>query len=116
MSWRSASGYSRSGLLTVLDVGTSKVCCIIARLKPREESQHLPGRTHHIRIAGIGHQKSLGVKSGTVVEIAQKATIKNQGWSSSSAWKARMKRRARLVVKRVEYASIMRNLPSTLAQ
>jgi cell division protein FtsA len=55
--------------LTVLDVGSSKVCCIIARLKPREESPHLPGRTHQVRIIGIGHQKSLGVKSGMVVEL-----------------------------------------------
>jgi cell division protein FtsA len=69
MKWRAASGNSRSGILTVLDVGTSKVCCIIARLKPCEESPHLPGRTHQIRIVGIGHQKSLGVKSGVVVEL-----------------------------------------------
>jgi cell division protein FtsA len=71
MRWRGAiSGASagRSGIVTVLDVGSSKVCCVIARLKPREESQHLPGRTHLIRVLGIGHQKSLGVKSGMVVE------------------------------------------------
>jgi cell division protein FtsA len=69
MKWRAASGHPRSGIITVLDVGSSKVCCVIARLKPREESPHLPGRTHQIRILGIGHQKSLGVKSGVVIEL-----------------------------------------------
>jgi cell division protein FtsA len=63
------SSAARSGVVTVLDVGSSKVCCIIARLKPREESQLLPGRTHRIQVIGIGHQKSQGVKSGVIVDL-----------------------------------------------
>jgi cell division protein FtsA len=59
----------RSGVVTVLDIGSSKVCCIIAKLKPCEESQLLPGRTHRMRVIGIGHQKSHGVKSGVVVDL-----------------------------------------------
>lgn len=59
----------RSGVITVLDVGSSKVCCIIARLKPCEESQALRGRTHQVQVIGIGHQKSQGVKSGVVVDL-----------------------------------------------
>jgi cell division protein FtsA len=59
----------RSGIVTVLDIGSSKICCIIAKLKPCEESQRLPGRTHRMRIIGIGHQKSRGVKSGVVVDL-----------------------------------------------
>jgi cell division protein FtsA len=59
----------RSGVITVLDVGSSKVCCVIARLKPREESQELRGRTHQVQVIGIGHQKSQGVKSGVVVDL-----------------------------------------------
>jgi cell division protein FtsA len=59
----------RSGIVTVLDIGSSKICCIIARLKPCEESQRLPGRTHRMRIIGIGHQRSRGVKSGVVVDL-----------------------------------------------
>ena len=65
---RSASA-GKSGIVTVLDVGTSKVCCIIARLRPRDESALLPGRTHKIQVIGIGHQKSRGVKSGMVVDL-----------------------------------------------
>ncbi|GAB1582472.1 cell division protein FtsA [Phyllobacterium phragmitis] len=59
----------RVRLLTVLDVGSSKVSCVIARLKPREESAFLPGRTHRIEVLGIGHQKSRGVKSGVIVDL-----------------------------------------------
>lgn len=59
----------RSGVITVLDVGSSKVCCVIARLKPCEESQALRGRTHQVQVIGIGHQKSQGVKSGVIVDL-----------------------------------------------
>ena len=72
MSWL-ASGREgtarRSGLVTVLDIGSSKVCCVIARLQPRPDSRLLPGRTHQIQVLGFGHQESRGVKSGVVVDL-----------------------------------------------
>ena len=37
-----------------LDIGSSKICCIIGRLKPCAESERLPGRTHQVRVIGIG--------------------------------------------------------------
>jgi cell division protein FtsA len=63
------NGGKRSGIVTVLDVGSTKISCMIARLTPCEESAHLPGRTHKIEVLGIGHQRSQGVKSGVVVEL-----------------------------------------------
>lgn len=72
MSWvgahKSGAG-RRSGVVTALDVGSSKVCCMIARLRPVEESQLLRGRTHQAQVIGIGHQKSRGVKSGVVSDL-----------------------------------------------
>ena len=59
----------RSHVVTVLDIGSTKVVCMIGRLTPREESEILPNRTHHIQVIGIGHQKSQGVKSGVVVDL-----------------------------------------------
>lgn len=59
----------RPTIVTVLDVGTSKICCLIARLTPRAETAVLPGRTHHIEVLGIGHQRSRGIKSGVVVDL-----------------------------------------------
>lgn len=59
----------RSTIISVLDIGTSKICCLIARLQPREKSYLLPGRSHRIEVLGIGHQRSSGVKSGVVVNL-----------------------------------------------
>lgn len=69
---RGAAG--KSGLITVLDVGSTKVCCIIAKLRPRPESSHLPGRTHEARVIGLGHQKSQGVKSGVIIDLDRAET------------------------------------------
>jgi cell division protein FtsA len=64
----------KSAILSALDVGTSKVVCLIARLEPIEDSDILTGRTHRMRIIGIGHQRSRGVKGGTVVDLASAET------------------------------------------
>jgi cell division protein FtsA len=59
----------KSAILSVLDVGTSKIVCLIARLNPGGASQSLRGRTHRCRILGIGHQRSRGIKGGAVVDM-----------------------------------------------
>jgi cell division protein FtsA len=46
------------GTIGVVDIGTTKVCCFIARNNDSEP-----------QILGIGHQVSRGVKSGVVVDI-----------------------------------------------
>lgn len=65
---------SRSSTVSVLDVGTSKVACIIARLKPAGEGELLAGRTHAIEVIGYGYQQSRGVKSGAVVDLDRAET------------------------------------------
>lgn len=59
----------RPTIVSVLDIGSTKVCCLIARLKPREESRVLPGRTHKIEVLGFAHQRSRGIKSGVVTDL-----------------------------------------------
>ena len=59
----------KSAILSVLDIGTSKIVCLIARLLPMEASDTLRGRTHRCRILGIGHQRSRGIKAGGVVDM-----------------------------------------------
>lgn len=59
----------RSTILSVLDIGTSKVVCLVARLDPVQESDLLRGRTHRARIIGIGHQRSRGLKGGAIVDL-----------------------------------------------
>lgn len=56
----------RNGLIAGLDVGTSKVCCFIARVDGG-----------HLRIVGIGNHASKGVKMGAVVDMeAAEASIR----------------------------------------
>ena len=50
---------SRNKLLTALDVGSSKVCCFIARFVNNDDFE----------IIGIGHQISKGIKAGLVVDM-----------------------------------------------
>lgn len=62
---------NKTAILSALDVGTSKVVCLIARLDPIENSDILSGRTHRMRILGIGHQRSRGIKGGTVIDLTE---------------------------------------------
>jgi cell division protein FtsA len=50
---------TRKGLIAALDIGSSKICCLIAKI---EES----GRA---AVVGIGHQLSRGVKSGAIIDM-----------------------------------------------
>jgi cell division protein FtsA len=59
----------KTAILSALDIGTSKVVCLIARLDPIEAPEALRGRTHRCRILGIGHQRSAGLKGGVIVDL-----------------------------------------------
>ena len=59
----------RTTLLSVLDIGSTKICCTIARLSPRAEGKSLKGRTHTAEIIGFGYGKSAGVKSGVITDL-----------------------------------------------
>lgn len=57
---------SQSGLVTALDIGSSKVACFVAKLEGGSP-----------RVVGIGHQVSRGVRGGNIVDMnaAQEAVI-----------------------------------------
>jgi cell division protein FtsA len=59
----------KSAVLSVLDVGASKIVCLIARLTPMTASDSLRDRTHRCKVLGIGHQRSRGVKAGAIVDL-----------------------------------------------
>lgn len=55
----------RSGTIAALDVGSSKISCFIAKIEPgRLANGHAP-----IRVIGIGHQVSRGIRAGAVVDM-----------------------------------------------
>ena len=55
---------SREKIIAALDIGSSKICCFIARVGE-------DGRPH---VIGIGHQVSQGIKAGTVVDMEETET------------------------------------------
>src|SRR6202171_45230 len=61
----------RTALVASLDIGTSKIACLIARLKPCPPSEALRGRTHAVELIGYSQIQSRGVKAGAVVDLAE---------------------------------------------
>jgi len=59
----------RQRIVAVLDMGTSKVCCLIARATPAPDWLGEQGPATQYQVIGIGHQRALGMKSGTVVHM-----------------------------------------------
>lgn len=59
----------RSAVVAALDVGTSKIVCLIARLVPHPPQEVLQRRSHAVEVLGIGHVRSEGIKAGSVVDI-----------------------------------------------
>ena len=59
---------TRNGLIAVLDVGSTKVCCLIARVPAGKGA----------KIVGIGHQVSNGIRAGAIVDMdAAEASIRS---------------------------------------
>ena len=61
----------RSSVVAALDIGTSKIACFIARLKPLGDEVRPGGRTHSVELIGFGHTRARGIKAGTVIDMAK---------------------------------------------
>ena len=51
----------RNDLITVLDVGTTKICCFVARKNADSRSG--------ARVVGIGHHAANGLRGGVIVDM-----------------------------------------------
>ena len=56
---RNPGSNSESELIAAIDIGTSKICCTIAKVDSPDS----------IRVIGVGHQASKGLKSGNVIDM-----------------------------------------------
>jgi cell division protein FtsA len=54
---------ARAGLVAALDIGSTKICCFIARLDEQR------GQHRAARVVGIGHQAARGVRNGAIVDL-----------------------------------------------
>jgi cell division protein FtsA len=61
----------RSAVVAGLDIGTSKIVCMIARLEPQAPKDVLRRRSHGVRILGFAHTAASGMKAGGVVDLAE---------------------------------------------
>ena len=50
---------TRGGVVAALDVGSTKVCCFIARLEDQG----------NVRVVGVGHQLAAGVRAGAIIDM-----------------------------------------------
>src|SRR5499426_3254518 len=60
---------NRSVLVAALDIGTSKIACLIGRLRPRQPQDGSPLRSHSVEVVGFGHTLARGMKAGTVIDL-----------------------------------------------
>jgi cell division protein FtsA len=61
----------RSAAVAALDIGTSKIVCMIARLEPQAPQEVLRRRSHGVRVLGFSHIAASGMKAGTVVDLTE---------------------------------------------
>ena len=59
----------RRNLVAALDIGSSKISCLIA--EPVAAKHRMPGGAERIslRVLGVGHQLSRGVRSGAIINV-----------------------------------------------
>jgi cell division protein FtsA len=60
---------NRSAVVAALDVGTSKIVCLIARLEPQTPRDVLRRRSHGVKLIGFGHTAARGMKAGGVIDL-----------------------------------------------
>lgn len=58
---RQPGRYSDPSVIGTIDIGTNKVCCVIAAVDAQGQ----------LMLAGLGHQRSRGVKSGMIVDALE---------------------------------------------
>ena len=61
----------RSAVVAALDIGTSKIVCMIARLQPQAPQDVLRRRSHGVRVLGFAHTAASGMKGGSVVDLQE---------------------------------------------
>src|ERR1700681_4559621 len=61
----------RTAVVAALDIGTSKIVCMIAKLEPQAPQDVLRRRSHGVRILGFSHTAASGVKAGGVVDLVE---------------------------------------------
>lgn len=65
------SNNPKTRIVSVLDIGSSKITCLIVKLIADENLSYLYGRTHRLEVLGFGCAVSAGIKAGVVVNMQE---------------------------------------------
>ena len=65
----------RSAVVAALDIGSSKIACLIARLRPQGPQQVLTRRSHTVEVIGFGHTAARGNGRSKNVSVTKAAGI-----------------------------------------
>lgn len=68
----------RAAAVAALDIGTSKIVCMIARLEPQAPQDALRRRSHGVRVLGFSHIAAGGMKAGSVIDLDQAEVMVRQ--------------------------------------
>src|SRR5262249_44532986 len=61
----------RAAVVAGLDIGTSKIVCLIARLEPQAPQDVLRRRSHGVRLLAFAHTAASGMKGGSVIDLVE---------------------------------------------
>jgi len=67
----------RSVIIAALDIGSTKVCCLIARISDSDLVVEVGAVNDGLKILGFGHHRSMGLRTGAVVDMeAAEASVR----------------------------------------
>ncbi len=64
-----SGGQEKATLFAAIDVGSTKICCIIAEISTMKSRAFGGDRQRNIKVLGFGHQAARGIRNGTVVDL-----------------------------------------------
>ena len=62
---------AKGGIVAALDIGSTKISCLIAEAVPQKHRTADGVEKHGLRILGVGHQLSRGVRAGAVINVEE---------------------------------------------
>jgi cell division protein FtsA len=61
----------KGGIIAALDIGSTKISCLIAEAVPPKHRSADGEARNGMRILGVGHQLSRGIRSGSIVDVEE---------------------------------------------
>lgn len=60
---------SKQPFVAILDIGTSKITCMIAKVGQSKNWPGMRGARHQIHVLGVGYKRAQGIKAGNIMDM-----------------------------------------------